>query len=130
MEPFQVMTYLVACPQSFNAVIIDPAGNEDKLQALIEKKNLRVKYILNTHGHSDHVLGNPKLKDFLKISVCMHEADDRFFNDPYVWEKSYHELGLPPSDPVDIKLKDGDKLEVGTLNIEVIHTSGHTPGSV
>jgi glyoxylase-like metal-dependent hydrolase (beta-lactamase superfamily II) len=60
----------------------------------------------------------------------MHEADDRFFNDPSVREKSSHELGLPPSDPVDIKLKDGDVLEVGTLNIEVIHTPGHTPGSV
>jgi hydroxyacylglutathione hydrolase len=130
VEPFQVLTYLVACPQSFDAVIIDPAGDEDKLLALIETKNLRVKYILNTHGHADHVLGNPKLKDLLKIPVCMHEADDRFFNDPSVREKSSHELALPPPDPVDITLKDRDILEVGTLNIEVIHTPGHTPGSV
>jgi len=130
VEPFQVLTYLVACPQSLDAVIIDPAGDEDKLLALIETKNFSVKYILNTHGHADHVLGNPKLKDLLKIPVCMHEADDRFFNDPDVRKKSFHELGLPPPDPVDIKLKDGDILEVGTLNIEVIHTPGHTPGSV
>jgi glyoxylase-like metal-dependent hydrolase (beta-lactamase superfamily II) len=130
VEPFQVLTYLVACPQSLDAVIIDPAGDEDKLLALIETKSLHVKYILNTHGHADHVLGNPKLKNLLDIPVCMHEADDRFFNDPAVREKSSHELGLPPSDPADIKLKDGDVLEVGTLNIEVIHTPGHTPGSV
>lgn len=130
VEPFQVLTYLVACPQSRDAVIIDPAGDEDKLLTLIETRNLRVKYILNTHGHADHVLGNKKLKNLLKIPVCMHEDDDRFFNDPIVREKSSHELGLPPSDPVDIKLKDGDVLEVGTLNIEVIHTPGHTPGSV
>lgn len=130
VEPFQVMTYLVACPQSCDAVIIDPAGDEDKLLALIETRNLRVKYILNTHGHADHVLGNPRMKNLLKIPVCMHEADDRFFNDPSVREKSSHELGLPPPGPVDIKLKDGDVLEVGTLNIEVIHTPGHTPGSV
>ena len=130
MEPFQVLTYLVACPQICDAVIIDPAGDEDKLLALIETRSLRVKYILNTHGHADHVLGNPKLKNLLKIPVCMHEADDKFFNDPSVREKSSHKLGLPPPDPVDIKLKDGDVLEVGTLNIEVIHTPGHTPGSV
>jgi hydroxyacylglutathione hydrolase len=130
VEPFQVMTYLVACPQSSDAVIIDPAGDEDKLLALIETRSLNVKYILNTHGHADHVLGNPKLKNLLKIPVCMHEADDRFFNDPSVREKSSHGLGLPPPDTVDIKLKDGDNLEVGTLNIEVIHTPGHTPGSV
>lgn len=130
MEPFQVLTYIVACPQNRDAVIIDPAGDEDKLLALIETERLRIKYILNTHGHADHVLGNSKMKIFLKVPVCMHEADDRFFNDPAVREKSSQELGLPPSDPADIKLKDGDILEVGSLNIEVIHTPGHTPGSV
>ena len=130
MEPFQVLTYIVACPQNRDAVIIDPAGDEDKLLALIETERLRIKYILNTHGHSDHVLGNSKMKNSLKVPVCMHEADDRFFNDPVVREKSSQELGLPPSDPADIKLKDGDILEVGSLNFEVIHTPGHTPGSV
>ncbi len=130
IKPFQVLTYIVACPQSLDAVIIDPAGDEDKLLALIETKKFRVKYILNTHGHADHVLGNPKMKDSLKIPVCMHEADDRFFNDPAVREKSSYELGLPPTDSADIKLKDGDILEVGSLNIKVIHTPGHTPGSV
>jgi hydroxyacylglutathione hydrolase len=130
VEPFQVLTYLLACPQSRDAVIIDPAGDEDKLLALIETERLRIKYILNTHGHADHVLGNSKMKNFLKVPVCMHEADDRFFNDPAVREKSSQELGLPPSDPADIKLKDGDILEVGSLNFEVIHTPGHTPGSV
>jgi hydroxyacylglutathione hydrolase len=130
VEPFQVLTYIVACPQNSDAVIIDPAGDEDKLLALIETEKLRIKYILNTHGHADHVLGNSKMKNFLKVPVCMHEADDIFFNDPAVREKSSQELGLPPSDPADIKLKDGDILEVGSLNIEVIHTPGHTPGSV
>ena len=130
VEPFQVLTYIVACPQNRDAVIIDPGGDEDKLLALIETEKLRIKYILNTHGHADHVLGNSKMKNFLKVPVCLHEADDMFFNDPAVREKSSQELGLPPSDPADIKLKDGDILEVGSLNIEVIHTPGHTPGSV
>ena len=130
VEPFQVLTYIVACPQSCDAVIIDPAGDEDKLLSLLEIKSLRAKYILNTHGHADHVLGNQTLKNLLKIPVCMHEADDRFFSDPSVREISSQELKLPPTDPVDIKLKDGDVLELGTLNIEVIHTPGHTPGSV
>ncbi len=130
VEPFKVLTYLVVCPKSCDAVIIDPAGDEDKLLNLVETRNLRVKYILNTHGHTDHILGNQKLKNLLKIPVCMHESDDRFFNDPIVREKSSHELGLLPTNSVDIKLKDGDILKVGTLNIEVIHTPGHTPGSV
>jgi len=128
--PFQVLTYLVACPQSRDAVIIDPAGDEDKILAVIQTENLRVKYILNTHGHSDHVLGNHKLKSLLNVPVCMHEADDTFFTDPDIREISAQELGLTPADPADIRLRDKDILEVGTLRIEVIHTPGHTPGSV
>ena len=128
--PFQVMTYLVACPHTREAVIIDPAGEEDKLLSLIKTENVKVKYILNTHGHADHVLGNPKLKEVLKTPVCMHEADDRFFSDKAVREKTSEELGLPPPDPADIRLKDEDVVEVGTLKIKVIHTPGHTPGSV
>ncbi|MGD2149741.1 MAG: MBL fold metallo-hydrolase [Desulfobacterales bacterium] len=130
LGPFQVMTYLVACPHTRKAVLIDPAGEEDKILNLIQAQGLKVKYILNTHGHSDHVLGNAKLKEALNIPVCMHEADDRFFSDPAVREKSLKELGLPPPDPADIRLKDEDIIEVGTLNIKVIHTPGHTPGSV
>ncbi|MEJ2658572.1 MAG: MBL fold metallo-hydrolase [Desulfobacterales bacterium] len=126
---FQVLTYVVACEKSREAVIIDPAGDEDKLLTLIQAESFIVKDILNTHGHADHVLGNAKLKDILKVPVCMHEADDNFFNDPAVRKKSIQELGLPPSDPVDIKLQDGDVIEAGTLKI-VIHTPGHTPGSV
>ena len=128
--PFQVMTYIVACPQTREAVIIDPAGEEDKILALIEKQGLRVKYVLNTHGHADHVLGNSKLKDVLKVPVCMHEEDDKFFADEFVRKESSKELGLPPPDPADIRLKDGDVLEAGALKIKVIHTPGHTPGSV
>lgn len=124
------MTYLVVCPHTRETVIIDPAGEEDKLLALIKTEGFKVKYILNTHGHSDHVLGNPKLKEILNVPVCMHEADDRFFSDQAVREKSSKELGLPPPDPADIRLKDEDIVEVGTLKIKVIHTPGHTPGSV
>jgi len=130
LGPFQVMTYLVACPHTHEAVIIDPAGEEDKLLAIIQTEGVRVKYILNTHGHSDHVLGNAKLKEVLNAPVCMHEADDRFFSDKAVREKSSKELGLPPPDPADIRLKDEDTVEIGTLKITVIHTPGHTPGSV
>ena len=127
---FQVMTYLVTCPETLESVVIDPAGEEDKLLAVIQSEDARMKYILNTHAHADHTLGNSKLKQFFSIPVCMHETDDRFFSDDSVRETSLKELGLPAPDSADIRLKDGDVLVVGDLRIEVIHTPGHTPGSV
>jgi hydroxyacylglutathione hydrolase len=130
LGPFQVLSYLVACPQTKEAVIIDPAGEDEKLMALIEEQGVIVKYVLNTHGHADHVLGNPKLKAALNVPVCMHEADNQFFSDSEVRRQSAEELGLPPPDPADILLQDGEVLTVGTLKIEVIHTPGHTPGCV
>ena len=128
--PLQVLTYLVACPKTKEAVIIDPAGEEEKISALIEEEDVKVKYILNTHGHADHVLANQRLKQMLSVPTSMHELDDQFFSQKDAREESSKEFGLPPSEPVDIKLKDGDVLEVGTLKINVIHTPGHTPGSV
>ena len=128
--PLQVLTYLVACPQTKEAVLIDPAGEEEKISALIEEEDVKVKYILNTHGHADHVLANQRLKQRLSAPTCMHELDDQFFSQKDARQESSKEFGLLPSEPVDIKLKDGNILEVGTLKIEVIHTPGHTPGSV
>jgi glyoxylase-like metal-dependent hydrolase (beta-lactamase superfamily II) len=128
--PLQVLTYLVACPQTKEAVIIDPAGEEEKISALVEEEDFKVKYILNTHGHADHVLANQRLKQILSAPTCMHALDDQFFSQKDAREESSKEFGLPPSEPVDIKLKDENVLEVGTLKIKVIHTPGHTPGSV
>lgn len=127
--PYQVFTYIVACSQTLEGVVIDPAGDEDKLLTFIQSKKIQVKYIFNTHGHADHGLGNLKVKNIFNVPICMHEADHRFFSDAGVREETSKELGLPPPDPVDKKLKDGDVLEVGNLNLEVIHTPGHTPGS-
>jgi len=128
--PFAVFTYIVACPQTKEGVIIDPAGENEKILAALEEEGIRVRYILNTHGHADHVLGNQALSHVLAAPSCMHEADNRFFSSDGVRELSMKELGLAPAGPVEMELKDGDSLEVGTFAIKVIHTPGHSPGSV
>jgi len=127
---FDVNTYIVICESTKKGALIDPAGENEKILSAIKKTDARIKYILNTHGHADHVVGNAGMKSALSVPVCMHEADDDFFSDPAIRELSIKELGLPPADPADIRLRDGDTLEVGRLAINVIHTPGHTPGSV
>ncbi len=127
---YGVKTYLLICPQTRAAALIDPGGDADKILALIQAEGARVKYILNTHGHADHVVANQQLKSALSAPVCMHEDDDRFFAQAEIQKKTKKELGLPPPDPADQQLNHGQVLSVGALKIAVIHTPGHTPGSV
>jgi glyoxylase-like metal-dependent hydrolase (beta-lactamase superfamily II) len=128
--PYQVITYLVCCPATGHGVIIDPAGEEDELAAWVREQGVKVDWILNTHGHPDHTLGNAKLKQLLDARVAMHEADDDFFASPQGQAVATQELGLNPPPPADMRLGDGQVLKVGEMEIQVIHTPGHTPGSV
>ncbi len=128
--PFQVFSYLAACPETGEGVIIDPADPGDDLFAAVRRESVNIKYILNTHGHADHVLGNRAFKEAFGAPVCMHAADDDFFSDPEIRKQTEKELGLPGPEPADIRLADGDVLHAGRLEIRVIHTPGHTPGSV
>lgn len=128
--PYMVHTYLVACPETGEGVIIDPAGDEDKVAAAVREEGVEIKYILNTHGHADHVIANTKMKELLGCPTVMHEADDDFFQSEEGIEMARKDLGLPPPGPVDLRVGDGDVIEAGRLKIEVLHTPGHTPGSV
>ena len=128
--PFEVFTYLVACPVKKEGVIIDPAGEEEKIAAIVDKEKVAVKYILNTHGHADHILANRALKTLMDAPTAMHRDDAAFFAREEVQKATSKEFGLPPQPPPDMKLTHGDILKIGDLEMRVIHTPGHTPGSV
>ncbi len=130
IPPFDVHTYLVMCPETHQAAVIDPAGQPERILALAREIGAQVVLILNTHGHADHVQANAALKAACGAPVCMHADDDRFFNDPRIRATVERELGLPCAAPADRRLADGEILMLGRLVIEVLHTPGHTPGSV
>jgi glyoxylase-like metal-dependent hydrolase (beta-lactamase superfamily II) len=125
----EVFAYLISCPETGQALIIDPAGNEEELAEKIESTKLALKYIVNTHGHADHTGGNAKMKALTGASIVMHEADDDFFSSPMAQEMS-KQLGFEPSPPADVRVNDGYSLDLGTVSLEVIHTPGHTPGGI
>ena len=76
---YQVNTYIVSCPETKEGFIIDPGGDAGKILHYIEENHIHIKYILNTHGHADHILANKKLSKKLDTQVCIHEEDNNFW---------------------------------------------------
>ncbi len=124
----QVFCYLVYDEDSKEAILIDPAGNEEDLLRYLEKKEITLKYIVNTHGHADHSCGNEKIRQATRAMVVMHEVDDDFYQKPE--SKMFAQsMGLSATGPADIRVKDGDELSFGNLTMKFIHTPGHTRGA-
>ncbi len=124
-----VCCYIISCPDSKKGLIIDPGGDEDTILAHCDKDDLSIEYILNTHGHPDHVCGNAKIQKVTGAKIVMHSDDADFFSNPKV-KTFFSQLGLAESPPADMTVKDGDQLKVGELSLLVLHTPGHTPGGI
>lgn len=124
-----VCCYIVSCPKTGKAAIVDPGGDEELILAEVKKAGLKVEYIICTHGHPDHVCGNRRIKEVTGAAIVMHSADAAFFGRPEVRDY-FSMLGLEPSPPVDRPVEDGDIIEIGEEKLEVIHTPGHTPGGI
>lgn len=93
--------------------IIDPGGEADKILKEIEKAKVKPKYIINTHCHPDHILANEKIKKATGAKILIHEAEKDFIN----FE-------------ADRFLEDGDEIKIGDSVLKVLHTPGHTKGSI
>ena len=111
------------------AVVVDPGDNIERVQQILAKYNLRAKYIVATHAHIDHVGGIEKLKQATGAAVLMHNADVPLYQD---LAEQAEWLGVPAPEiaGVDQLLKEGDQVRWGNLSLEVLHTPGHSPGSI
>jgi hydroxyacylglutathione hydrolase len=124
-----VFCYIVSCPVTKEALLIDPGGHEEQLVERVSQKGLELKYIVNTHGHPDHVCGNARVKELTSAKIVMHGEDNEIFTSPAGQERA-RQMGFRPSPPADIMVKDGDRIVVGEVSLEVIHTPGHSPGGI
>ena len=126
---FQCNNYLVVCEDTHEAALIDAGGDYDATMLEVRKANAKLKYVLHTHGHLDHIPGDIELKAKAGAKIFIHQAD-QFLVDKF--KDQLMMFGLPDMEipVVDEYVEDGQIIKVGNLELKVIHTPGHSPGSV
>ena len=122
--------YVVADEETKEGILIDAAGGIDKIYNYVENMNIKLKYVILTHCHGDHIAGLKELrKNYPRIKVVINEDDKVGLTDDTINLCSF--LGLPENYiEADILVKDGDIIEFGGLKATIIHTPGHTAGSM
>lgn len=124
---FQTNCYIIADDASKEAAVIDPADDFQEIKQFIEKHKLKVKYILLTHAHGDHILALPELKAFSEAPIGINIGDEDMLRDCNI-NMSGQFTKIPIEAKADFYLKDGDILELGNTEVRIIHTPGHTKG--
>ena len=115
--------------QSREAVVIDPGDDIEDIQLILAKHRLRVKAIVITHAHIDHIGGAQKLKAVTGAPVYMN-ANDQELNDRMDVQAGWLGMETPEKTSIDVDVRDGDSLSLGSVEFHVLHTPGHTQGSI
>lgn len=126
---YAVNCYIIYCEDKKEGIIVDPGGDADSILEFVREKDLKIKYIVLTHGHGDHIGGLKELKDALNAKIAIHEDDVEMLRDGDKNLSSKMLMGRVEVEP-DLILKEGSILEFGNEKAEVIHTPGHTLGGI
>ncbi len=116
-------------PESGEAIVVDPGDDIGEIERLLAADNLRVKAILITHAHIDHIGGAAKLKAQTGAPVYMNQRDSALYREIDV-QAAWLGVPTPETTSIDVDAREGDKILLGPAEMHFIETPGHTPGSL
>ena len=125
----QTNCYVLGDEKTLDGLVIDPGGNAAEILKVVERHRLRIKYVLNTHGHFDHIMANRQVMESTGAPLAIHAADAAMLTNP-LRSFSVFMGKMQPSPPATVLLNEGQVLDIGSIRLRVLHTPGHSPGSI
>jgi hydroxyacylglutathione hydrolase len=127
--PLMANCFIFGCDETKEAVVIDPGGDADRILFSLADSGLKVKYIINTHGHFDHVSANGKIKNATGADILIHPLDASMLGSLST-NAAIFGISVENSPPCDQTIEEGDTVSFGKITLKVLHTPGHTPGGI
>jgi hydroxyacylglutathione hydrolase len=126
---FEIFCYVLGDEATGEGIVVDPGGPAEPLLKKAKGRGVnKITLIVNTHSHVDHTAGNQWMHQATGAPIAIHEADARDLANPHPAMLAMFDAS--PSPPPSVLLKDGDKISFGKESVEVIHTPGHSRGSI
>lgn len=128
--PIMANCYILGCEETREAVVIDPGDEADRILQVLADENLKLKYIINTHGHFDHVGANKEMKAATGADILIHSFDEPMLSHLSQAARQFGLDGVENSPPSDRAIDDGDEITFGNITLKVIHMPGHSRGGI
>lgn len=127
--PLQTNCYVVGDEVTAEGIVIDPGGDAPLILDAVRRLRLKIKLVVNTHGHFDHIMANREVVEGTAASLAIHPDDAAMLTNP-LRSFSFFAGSFRPGPAATVSLTEGSAVELGAIKLQVLHTPGHSPGSI